>query len=439
MIAACKDTARAWGKLPKKARSLAADRFVDFKNPIGRDDEWRRRTCENIRTGAVLEEKCREWKTFLFLAGLNPSDVLWARLQSRMILNAAGGVLENGGMCLDRISGVPYIPGSAVKGCARRWAIQALAEADAKVKPSLMKDLALIFGWGDQDWIGGRNDKNQRRSDFEYACGPDWQNVREKVASELLLFLGRRVNPEKPAWKQLPHYAGSVCFLPSYPLQDPGIDLDIVCCHHKEYYGNPEAQKAPDTESPEPIVFPVVSCAKTPVFAFALLPLRSCSAEYAAKARQWLKTGLETFGIGGKTHAGYGWFQDCSEETAERFLADQKKEQEEQLRRKTQEEEQKRLERERAFKKAQESMSPSEKVAAMDGELFRQRMLEFPRQEASIQMELVKALSGERSDFWAQIKGLTQTGKKKDKERWNPIVQSVYALAKQANPRIKMP
>jgi hypothetical protein len=33
-------------------------------------------------------------------------------------------------------------------------------------------------------------------------------------------------------------------------------------------------------------------------------------------ARTWLRTGLETFGLGAKTNAGYGWF-DCSEQVQE--------------------------------------------------------------------------------------------------------------------------
>jgi CRISPR/Cas system CMR subunit Cmr6 (Cas7 group RAMP superfamily) len=43
------------------------------------------------------------------------------------MVNMAGGVMENAGLCLDRF-GLPYIPGSAVKGCARRTALAALRE-----------------------------------------------------------------------------------------------------------------------------------------------------------------------------------------------------------------------------------------------------------------------------------------------------------------------
>jgi hypothetical protein len=46
-------------------------------------------------------------------------------------------------------------------------------------------------------------------------------------------------------------------------------------------------------------------------------------ARLAALARGWLRQGLEGFGLGAKTAAGYGWF-DASEEFNKRFLTEQR-------------------------------------------------------------------------------------------------------------------
>src|ERR1035437_2733694 len=75
-------------------------------------------------------EKVTAWKAWLGNSGLllKPEELLLAELQSRLMINMAGGVMENAGLCMDRF-GVPYIPGSAVKGCARRMAIQSLLES----------------------------------------------------------------------------------------------------------------------------------------------------------------------------------------------------------------------------------------------------------------------------------------------------------------------
>src|SRR5208282_3126445 len=95
-----------------------------------------------------------------------------AQLQSRLMVNMAGGVMENAGLCLDRF-GLPYIPGSAVKGCARRMAIQRLIEVELpSVKSDLLIQIALAFGWGEQDWSSEKTD-GRFKSDFAYAAGSD--------------------------------------------------------------------------------------------------------------------------------------------------------------------------------------------------------------------------------------------------------------------------
>jgi CRISPR/Cas system CMR subunit Cmr6 (Cas7 group RAMP superfamily) len=324
-----------------------------------------------------------------FLSGLSPTS-LYAQLQSRLMVNMAGGVKENAGLCLDRF-GLPYIPGSAVKGCARRAALATLHEwCEAGGKPEhkptgpdnplaaccsafptpaeMLAAIARVFGWCEQDW-SDRFDS----SDYHWACGDHWQTTR----AETLALLGSAPAPgaadcapavrSGPASEgsreggsangrgarapRLKDFAGSVSFLPAYPL-DLGktgkvdglplevpplgkLELDVVTVHHKHYYAEPAEPKdvphsherwqrwkrdheawerewgtAPDIEEPVPNVFPAV--APSHVFAFALAPLRGADAQLIQHARTWLATGLQTFGLGAKTNAGYGWF-DCSQ------------------------------------------------------------------------------------------------------------------------------
>ena len=79
----------------------------------------------------------------------------------------AGGVMENAGLCLDRF-GLPYLPGSAVKGCARRAATHALVETtSAEDKAELLFNLCLVFGWADADWHVGRKRNRRNGRDVE--------------------------------------------------------------------------------------------------------------------------------------------------------------------------------------------------------------------------------------------------------------------------------
>jgi CRISPR type III-B/RAMP module RAMP protein Cmr6 len=160
------------------------------------------------------------------------------------------------------------------------------------------------------------------------------------------------------------HFAGTVSFLPAYPHHLPAndLELDIVTCHHPRYYrADPDMPVALDIEEPNPVVFPAVAAGV--VFQFAILPIHrawlglvgqvsdltvpgvsdsvgtpggiasaaptnkagsqgpeasatgrpevcSTAARLLTRAREWLRQGLETFGLGAKTAAGYGWFAE---------------------------------------------------------------------------------------------------------------------------------
>jgi CRISPR type III-B/RAMP module RAMP protein Cmr6 len=293
MIAANAETFSIWNALPAndRSRALAADRFVDFPNNA-QDNDWRRRTSEAVLKGKADPAKVRAWSAFIQALG---ALELHANLQSRLMVNMASGVFENGNLSLDRNSGIPYIPGSALKGCARRFAIHALSEAPADQKKNLLGEIATILGWGVQDWKSGRNRNDEFFSDFELACGTQWETC-------------------KSAFKDLPSQSsGRVAFLPAYPVDgDPGIELDVLTGHHKGYYEG-TLPTAIDTEEPTPVIFPAVSAARKPRFLFAILPLRPDDQLLAEKARDWLQHGLEGFGIGAKTAAGYGWFKSLDQ------------------------------------------------------------------------------------------------------------------------------
>ncbi|WP_395718803.1 type III-B CRISPR module RAMP protein Cmr6 [Prosthecobacter sp.] len=330
------------GKQPpgrKAARTLAASRYIDF--PSGPDDKnWRRQTSTAIKDGSIkATEKLNSWRSFaLDLAGPEKEKsprLLFARQQSRLLMNMAGGVFENGGLSLDRLSGLPVIPGSAVKGCARRLALAALQEwtigqlqpedpqnilspviQDFKDPAEMLLQIALVFGWSDLEWQG-RDDFDsekkwlEKRPDFAWACDTQWDQIREAVVPKLLKHLHLEPKPDHAAkpWKSLPHFAGTIAFLPAYPWEkDPGIDLDVITCHHPKYY-NQEAgyEDAPDTEEPVPVIFPAIAPGQT--WAFLLHPTCRAKDSHLTHARRWLAHGLETFGIGAKTNAGYGWFE----------------------------------------------------------------------------------------------------------------------------------
>src|SRR6266542_427291 len=188
MIFAAPDTLSVWKTLCQQrqhARTLAAEHFLDFKHPDPHEEErivketkkdWRRRSCEQIRDAKAITDKLPGWRSFCRTLPDGDAGLVFARLKARLIVNCAGGVMENGGLCLDRTSGLPFIPGSAVKGCARKLAVSKLKDATAAKIATLLEQIAWLFGWGDTDWKAGRKrgkdgKLGELHSDFEFGCG----------------------------------------------------------------------------------------------------------------------------------------------------------------------------------------------------------------------------------------------------------------------------
>ncbi|NLE66466.1 MAG: type III-B CRISPR module RAMP protein Cmr6 [Lentisphaerae bacterium] len=254
-----------------------------------------------------------------------PGAALMARtLQSRLIINQAGGILENAGLCLHRNFGVAMIPGSAVKGIARAAAIEKIRAAAADTKPGLLLQTALAFGWCESDWLEKRQN-GRYISDFAFALEPQALNpVWEEVALKLMsCFIAPRaaLNSGRP-WKSLPNFQGLVAFLPALPLEKPTLVVDLVNCHHPAYYGARGNGEAQDTENPIPNFFPAVEAGAC--FEFCLAPVSRPlpglpdglkAPELVGFARQCLAEGLEARGAGAKTNAGYGWFAEDPERT----------------------------------------------------------------------------------------------------------------------------
>lgn len=194
----------------------------------------------------------------------------WGKLQSRMMVNMTGGILENAGLCLHRHFGIPLIPGSALKGIARHaaWCEWSAAE-NAEAKETIALEIASVFGYP----IGER-----RLDDFLKAHG-------------------------------VHDHAGCVAFLPASPVMEKSqgfLEMDVLTCHHPDYYSG-KKEEATDDESPNPQFFPAVQAGI--LFRFLLRPLRGATEAHLDRAHAWLTQALTEHGVGAKTAAGYGWFE----------------------------------------------------------------------------------------------------------------------------------
>lgn len=208
------------------------------------------------------------------------------RLEGRLVIHLAGGILENAGMCIHPHFNCPFIPGSGVKGVARH-------AAWAKWDETKSVEDALKVAWT-----------------FGYPTG-DKKGLDAFLAQQKPEWFG-----EDGIYKT---FAGSVAFLPAFPVEgDFKAVADIITCHHPDYYGG-RKETATDDESPNPQFIPAIEAGS--LFRFVVRPLGRMvgteipsSETVLAWAEQFLVEGMTLYGAGAKTAAGYGWFSYNQEE-----------------------------------------------------------------------------------------------------------------------------
>ncbi|OQY98097.1 MAG: type III-B CRISPR module RAMP protein Cmr6 [Candidatus Brocadia sp. UTAMX2] len=172
-----------------------------------------------------------------------------------------GHVLETG-FVWHRTLGVPYLPGSSVKGLIRAWA-----------DPKPDKD-GNPLGYGDpKKW----------EEQYKQLFG----DSKDMGAGRLIVF-------------------------DAIPEGKPKLEVDIMNPHYGDYYSKKiiNGQPAPPADylSPNPIFF--LTVASGVPFKFALAPRPGIgNSTDLTNGYNLLKEALDTIGIGAKTAVGYGYFE----------------------------------------------------------------------------------------------------------------------------------
>ncbi|RLI52456.1 MAG: type III-B CRISPR module RAMP protein Cmr6 [Candidatus Thorarchaeota archaeon] len=100
---------------------------------------------------------------------------------------------------------------------------------------------------------------------------------------------------------------GSCVFFDAYPRSRPGLVVDVMSVHFKEYYEDRRNSIEPsDYFDPVPIHFLTVAPGTS--FVFRVVPRNNFSDDLA-KVEKWMREALETIGFGAKTAVGYGRFK----------------------------------------------------------------------------------------------------------------------------------
>ncbi len=198
---------------------------------------------------------------FDLAADLNEAVLVEAKTTSRLVVGlGAKGVLEIG-LTLDHTWGVPYLPGSALKGIAASAAAH-LAEGESWTRPT---------GWPEEAPVKGLS--LDQLSDYQLLFGTT-------ANAGLVRF--------HDAWWD-PTGAAAV-----------PISMDVMTVHHPKYYQSAESEALPPTDFDEPVPVPFLSASGKFVFALEGPPA------WCKVAYDLLEQGLAQLGAGAKTSSGYG-------------------------------------------------------------------------------------------------------------------------------------
>jgi len=183
------------------------------------------------------------------------ASIVVGQLEGRLAINLADSLIPNAGISLDRIFGMPFVPGSAVKGVCRHAALAELKSASNEMVPELFNIFCAVFGTSEVDFKSG-NLKTFR----QHLQGAETDRK------------------------------GAVSFLPAYPINSAPIVVDLTNVHYPRYYQKGREADLSE-ESPRLNPFPAVDIGAQ--FAFCLL-LNGVAdrPELLSAAQRWLEVGI---------------------------------------------------------------------------------------------------------------------------------------------------
>jgi CRISPR-associated protein Cmr6 len=173
---------------------------------------------------------------------------------TRLLIGRATPSVFEQGISIHPLWGLPFLPGSSVKGVTRHWALET----------------------------------GQNETDIQTIFGPEPLSEHNDLAAR-----------------------GQVVFLDAVPLQNRCLEKEVLTPHYPKYYRG-DANLPSDTEKPDIFFLPAVKQDIPFRFALKLSMKNSETTEDKAildLAEKWTQSALREFGIGSKTSSSYGYFE----------------------------------------------------------------------------------------------------------------------------------
>jgi len=220
------------------------------------------------------------------------TDSVSSIMNWRMVIGLGAAHPQETSMTLHHIYGIPYIPGSAVKGVTRHWFI--LKTFD-ELKINEFSQISCL-----EKILENSDDEDNKISEETFKKKFTTKRI---VPDDILynFFTSKKdvVNLYRDIFGKQGN-AGKVLFFDAYPVGEIKLKMDIMNPHYPKYYSGNEPPA--DYQDPNPIKFLTVENTE---YRFHIA---SKNPGLLKKAKSYLIEALREHGIGAKTAIGYGYF-----------------------------------------------------------------------------------------------------------------------------------
>lgn len=257
------DTRKHWHSCQFRCHnlSLLLDRYIGYPQQWGFKEEHKLQLLQKLKDhfdnkniSSLIAAKYSRWQKMIEFSPYAQSFT--ASPEWRMVVGLGQTTILETGMTLERGTGIPFIPGSSIKGLAAAYA--------------LLNEL-----------------EETERKNIESVANPS------NLQKDFLDIFGTQKT------------TGKVIFFDAVPTKSPQLELDIMNNHYPDYYD----KKSPPTPSqnPNPVYFLTLGSKSEFAFAVAARDNKPETEQLVIQAKEWLYNGLSEMGIGAKTAAGYGY------------------------------------------------------------------------------------------------------------------------------------
>lgn len=242
----------------------------------------------------------------------------------RLVVGLGSNPAFEAGLQLHPLYGFPCIPGSAVRGLVRHVAEHELMEAPERQgwleRPPTPDEREAVSAFLAEagrlrTLFGSLSVKPLATKDETLGWYPPLRLLETWSRKG---GLPAELDDLRPAVRRLlaEPTGGLAAFYDAVPA--PGqaglLQVDIVNPHYPDYYNSKGAHPPSDDQDPVPVTFLAVRPGASFRFPFRVTPRAVAlseltQAEIGIRISRWLKEGLETWGAGGKTAAGYGYLK----------------------------------------------------------------------------------------------------------------------------------